>query len=373
MQRRSHRILNNAFQIGIALCLLFLAKPVTLSAQQAAAAINGTVTDASGAIIPGATITLSNSATGLSITTQTNTAGIYNFVNVMPAAYNIKVVKEGFNTLTEAGIVMQVNQTATYDFKLKVGVTQQTIEVEASAVAIESSTSELGTVINEEAVKDLPLNGRNFTQLLSLTPGASPISVAQNSGGGGGFAGNAIGSFAYPALNGQRNRSNMFLLDGVVDLGSFIGNYNVQPIVDAVQEFKVQSHNDLAEWGQAPGGIVNVVTKSGTNSYHLTVWEFLRNNDLDANGFFANSLGAPRNALKQNQFGVAGGGPVILPKLYNGRNKTFFFGAYEGYRQNVASQSTGLAPTSAQVAGNFQGFAPIYDPTTGAPFPRTNK
>ena len=194
MQRRSHRVLNNAFQIGIALCLLFLAKPVTLFAQQAAAAINGTVTDASGAIIPGATITLSNNATGVSITTQTNTAGIYNFVNVLPAAYSIKVVKEGFNTLTEAGIVMQVNQTATYVFKLKVGVTQQTIEVEGGAVAIESSTSELGTVINEEAVKDLPLNGRNFTQLLSLTPGASPISVAQNGGGGGGFAGNAIGS-----------------------------------------------------------------------------------------------------------------------------------------------------------------------------------
>jgi hypothetical protein len=239
MQRRSHRILNNAFQIGIALCLLFLANPVTISAQQAAAAINGTVTDASGAIIPGATITLSNSATGGSITTQTNSAGIYNFVNVLPAAYSIKVVKEGFNTVTEPGIVMQVNQTATYDFKLKVGATQQTIEVEATAVAIEASTSELGTVINEEAVKDLPLNGRNFTQLLALTPGASPISVAQNSGGGGGFAGNAIGSFAYPALNGQRNRSNMFLLDGVVDLGSFIGNYNVQPIVDAVQELTV--------------------------------------------------------------------------------------------------------------------------------------
>ncbi len=142
-------------------------------------------------------------------------------------------------------------------------------------MAIESSTSELGTVINEQAVQDLPLNGRNFTQLLTLTPGASPISVAQNSGGGGGFAGNAVGSFSFPALNGQRNRSNMFLMDGVVDLGSFIGNYNVQPIIDTVQEFKVQSHNDLAEFGQAPGGIVNVATKSGTNAFHVSVWEFL--------------------------------------------------------------------------------------------------
>src|SRR5580658_6674069 len=370
MERHSLRkSLSIALCLSGLICLLFLAMPVTLSAQQAAAAINGIVTDASGAAVPGATVTLSNSATGVSRTTQSNGAGIYNFVDVQPAPYTMKVVKDGFNTLTQPEIVMQVNQTATYDFKLTVGSTQQTVEVQASAVAIEASTSELGTVINEEAVKDLPLNGRNFTQLLTLTPGASPISVGQNSGGGGGFAGNAVGSFSFPALNGQRNRSNMFLMDGVVDLGSFIGNYNVQPIVDTVQEFKVQSHNDLAEWGEAPGGIVNVVTKSGTNSIHLTLWEFLRNSDLDANGFFANSLGDKRNALKQNQFGVAIGGPVVFPKLYNGRNKTFFFGGYEGYRQNVASQSTGLAPTSAQVGGNFQGFATIYDPTTGIPFP----
>jgi outer membrane receptor protein involved in Fe transport len=370
MERRSHRnLLNIALRLGSLACLLLFLMPATLSAQQAAAAINGTVSDATGSIVPGATITLSNNATGVSRTTQSNSSGIYNFVDVQPASYAMKVAKEGFSTLTQSDIVMQVNQTATYDFKLRVGATQQTIEVEATAAAIEASTSELGTVINEAAVQDLPLNGRNFTQLLTLTPGASPVSVAQNSGGGGGFAGNAIGSFSYPALNGQRNRSNMFLMDGIVDLGSFIGNYNVQPIIDTVQEFKVQSHNDLAEWGQAPGGIVNVVTKSGTNAYHIVVWEFLRNNDLDANGFFANSFGAPRNALHQNQFGVAGGGPVIIPKLYNGRNKTFFYGGYEGFRQTVAAQNTGLAPTTAQINGNFQGFHTIYNPATGNPFP----
>jgi hypothetical protein len=247
MERRSHRNLPNiALYLGSLTCLLLFLMPATLSAQQAAAAINGTVTDATGATVPGATVTLSNNATGVSRTTESNNAGIYNFVDVPPAAYSMKVSKEGFSTLTQGEIVMQVNQTATYDFKLRVGATQQTVEVEATAAAIEASTSELGTVINERAVQDLPLNGRNFTQLLTLTPGASPISVAQNSGGGGGFAGNAIGSFSYPALNGQRNRSNMFLMDGIVDLGSFIGNYNVQPIVDNVQEFKVQSHNDLA-------------------------------------------------------------------------------------------------------------------------------
>ncbi len=343
--------------------------PRSAYSQQSSATINGTVRDSSGAVIEGATITLTNLDTSVSRNSVSNSAGDYAFVDVQPASYVLKISKPGFSTLTQQGVRLSVNQTATLNFTLSVGSTQQTVTVEAAAVAIEASTSELGTVINEQAVQDLPLNGRNFTQLLTLTPGASPISVAQNSGGGGGFAGNAVGSFSFPALNGQRNRSNMFLMDGVVDLGSFIGNYNVSPIIDTVQEFKVQSHNDLSEFGEAVGGIVNVATKSGTNALHASVWEFLRNSDLDANGFFANSFGDQRNALKQNQFGVAIGGPIVFPKLYNGRNKTFFFGGYEGYRQNVASQSTGLAPTAAQLSGNFQGFNTIYNPTSGTPFP----
>jgi hypothetical protein len=335
--------------------------------QQSSATVNGTVRDESGAVIEGATITLENLDTTVSRNSVSNSTGNYVFIDVQPGVYSLKVAKPGFGSQTQQSVSLSVNQTATANFTLKVGSTQQSITVEAAAVAIESSTAELGTVINEQAVKDLPLNGRNFTQLLTLTPGASPISVAQNSGGGGGFAGNAVGSFSFPALNGQRNRSNMFLMDGVVDLGSFIGNYNVQPIVDTVQEFKVQTHNDLAEFGQAPGGIVNVATKSGTNSYHISTWEFLRNQVFDANNFFSNQLGAPRNALRQNQFGVAGGGPVWIPKLYNGKNRTFFYGGYEGFRQSVASQSTGHAPTAAELAGNFQGFNTIYNPATLTP------
>jgi hypothetical protein len=347
----------------------FLASCSLVYSQQSTAAINGTVKDASGAVVEGATISLIDVDTGVARTSVTNSAGNYVFIDILPASYTLKISKPGFSSITQPQIVLSVNQTATYNFTLTVGSTQQTVTVEAAAVAIESSTSELGTVINEESVKDLPLNGRNFTQLLTLTPGASPVSVGQNSGGGGGFAGNAIGSFSFPSLNGQRNRSNMFLLDGVIDLGSFIGNYNISPIIDTVQEFKVQTHNDLAEWGGAPGGIVNVATKSGTNVYHGTVWEFLRNDVLDANSFFSNSFGDPRNALRQNQFGASIGGPLSIPKLYNGKNKTFFYGGYEGYRQSVASQSTGLAPTAAQISGNFQGFNTIYDPTTGKPFP----
>jgi outer membrane receptor protein involved in Fe transport len=357
--------------LPISLCVLCLTAlavlvPTATYAQQSSAAINGSIKDPSGALVEGATITLTNVATEVSRSTVTNSSGDYVFVDVQPATYTMKISKTGFSSVTQQNLTMNVNQTATYDFTLSVGSTQQSVTVEAAAVAIESSTSELGTVINEQAVKDLPLNGRNFTQLLTLTPGASPVSVGQNSGGGGGFAGNAVGSFSFPALNGQRNRSNMFLMDGVIDLGSFIGNYNISPIIDTVQEFKVQSHNDLAEFGQAPGGIVNVATKSGTNSFHGSAWEFLRNEKFDARNFFL----AQRNPLRQNQFGVAAGGPVWIPKLYNGKNRTFFFGGYEGYRQSQATQSTGLAPTAAQLNGDFSGIAnTIYNPATVTPAP----
>jgi outer membrane receptor protein involved in Fe transport len=352
--------------LSAVLVSLLLFNPGSVLAQQSSASINGTVTDPSGAAVADAQITLANTETGVSRSTVSNSTGSYVFVDVNPGRYSIKVTKEGFATLTQPDFTVYVNQTATFDFHLTVGSTQQSVTVEAAAVAVQASTSELGTVINEQAVNQLPLNGRNFTQLLTLTPGASPVSVAQNSGGGGSFAGNAIGTFAFPALNGQRNRSNMFLLDGINNLGSFIGNYNFEPIVDTVQEFKVQSHNDEAEFGQAVGGIVNVVTKSGTNSFHGSLWEFLRNEKLDARNFFL----ADRNPLRQNQFGVAGGGPLWIPKVYNGKNRTFFYGGYEGFRQSQATQNLLLTPTPAQLGGDFSSISNrLYNPFSTRPDP----
>jgi hypothetical protein len=340
--------------------------PRIASTQQAAANINGIVTDSTGAVMQGATVSLTNVGTNISRDTVTNTTGNYGFVDVLPGAYTLKVSKTGFSTVSQPQFTMYVNQTATYNFTMSVGSTQQTVTVEATAVQIQASTAELGTVINTQAVNDLPLNGRNFTQLLTLTPGASPVSVGQNAGGGGGFAGSAVGSFSFPAINGQRNRSNMFLLDGINDLGSFIGNYNFEPIVDTVQEFKVQSHNDEAEFGQAIGGIVNVVTKSGTNTFHGSLWEFIRNSAFDAR----NTFQAKVNPLRQNQFGVSGGGPIWIPKVYNGKNRTFFYGGYEGFRQSQATQSLGLTPTPAQLAGDFSGInSKLYNPFTTRPDP----
>lgn len=336
--------LGNLRWCTLALAALVPFHPTSAFAEQATASINGFITDPAGEVVEGAVLTLIAVGTTGVRTTVSNHSGAYSFVSLPPASYTLKAVKDGFSTVSRQAFDLAVNQTVTYDFRLALGPKQDTVTVIATP-NIESSTGELGTVIAQQSMDELPLNGRNFTRLLTLSPGASPVSVAQNAAGGSAFAGNAIGSFSFPAVNGQRNRSNMFLLDGSNDLGSFIGNYNFAPILDTVQEFKVQSHNDEAEFGQVLGGIVNVVTRSGTNEYHGSLWEFLRNEKLDARNFFA----AARNPLRQNQFGVAGGGPLRVPKLYNGTNRTFFFGGYEGYRQSQASSTPLLAPTPAEL------------------------
>jgi len=355
-----------------ALIAVLMGFPTIVKAQRSTASINGTVRDPSGAVIPGATLTLINTQTSGRQTATTNEAGSYVILNITPGKYQLQAAKEGFTTATQADLSLEVNQTATFDFNLLVGSTSQTVKVEATAAYIQSSTAELGTAITTGAVNDLPLNGRNFTELLSLTPGVSPVSVSQNSGGGGGFVGNAIGTFTFPSVNGQSNRSNLFLLDGINDLGSFVGTYAVAPVVDGIQEFKVQSHNDIAEFGGSLGGIINTVTKSGTNVFHGSAWEFLRNNALDARNFFL----AEVTPFRQNQFGGSVGGPVILPHIYNGRNKTFFFASYQGFRNHTANQSVFLTATPQQLSGDFSGLVnsqgkviPIYNPFTTRPDP----
>ncbi|MGH9454461.1 MAG: carboxypeptidase regulatory-like domain-containing protein, partial [Terriglobia bacterium] len=258
--------------LAIVVGLAVASSPRHAFAQGATGAINGTIMDASGAVIPGADVVLRNPATGTERTAVSNQAGRYVFPQVIPGSYTLRVTKQGFNTVTENEFSLYVNQTSTHDIALAIGTATQHVTVTASATHLEASTAELGTAINQSEVNDLPLNGRNFTQLLDLTPGVSPISTAQNSCGGGGFTGNAIGTFAFPSVNGQGNRSNMFLVDGFNDYG-FVGNYAVAPILDQIQEFKVQSHNDIAAYGGALGGIVNVATKGGTSEYHGDAWE----------------------------------------------------------------------------------------------------
>jgi hypothetical protein len=195
------------FLLALGLCVGFAA---IAHAQLATATINGTVKDTTGAVIPAATVVLQDVATGVKRVVTTNGAGVYVIPDIRPGRYTLQVSKQGFITARQADFSLFVNQTATFDFTLRVGSTTQTVSVVATAAHLEASTAEIGTVINTSDVNDLPLNGRNFTELLTLTPGVSPISTAQNAGGGGQWAGQAIGSFTFPSVNGQTNRSNLF-------------------------------------------------------------------------------------------------------------------------------------------------------------------
>lgn len=320
-------------------------------AQTQSAQLNGIVTDASGAIIPGAEVKVTNTGTGVSRTGASNETGNFVFASLAPGRYRVEVSREGFRSAVIPELTLDVNQTTSVTIKLNVGQVVEKVEVQAEAAALEAATAQLGTVVTETQILDLPLNARNFTQLLTLSPGASPISVAQNNGGG---AAQRIGIIVMPAVNGQSNRSNSFTLDGIYNNGHFQGTYAVAPSVDALSQFKVQSHGDQAEFGGVTGGVVNIVSRSGTNEFHGTAYEFLRNDALDARGFFT----ARKPPLRQNQFGATIGGPVR-------RDKTFFFFSYEGYRQKNASAALYIVPTPAELAGDFsRSSRRIYNPYT---------
>jgi hypothetical protein len=347
-----------------------LLSPGSANAQLSAGSVTGTVRDASGSAVANAAVTLRNVDTTIEHKTVSNDAGNYVFLNLGPGKYALEATAPGFATKRVAEFVLAVNQTASIDISLQVGSQSEVVTISAETEQLDVSTSDLGTVIATKQVNDLPLNGRNFTQLLSLTPGVAPVSVAQNAMGGraGGFgAPISVGSaFIFPAVNGQTNRSNFFLTDGLNNFGSFQSTYSVPPIVDAIQEFKVVSHADSAQFGSVLGGVVNVVTKSGTNEYHGTAWEYVRNTAFDARNTFLKQV----TPFRQNQFGASFGGPVWIPKLYHGKNKTFFYFAYQGFRYTQNNDSLLKVPTAAQLAGDESSFpTQIYNPFSTRPDP----
>ncbi len=317
---------------------------------QTTAEITGRIADASKAVAAGATVTAVNIDKHTTRATTSNEQGYYTFNSLDPGNYQVSVQLTGFKTVTREGIKLDVNQNLRLDFELQVGQLNEKVEVVGEVAALETNTAQLGTVVTAEKIADLPLNARNFSQMLTLTPGASPISVAQNAGGG--QTTQRIGVLDFPAVNGQTNRSNSFTLDGIFNNGPFTGTYTIAPNLDALDEFKVQSHSDLAEFGGVTGGIVNIATKSGTNQLHGSLYEYMRNDALDTRGFFT----AAKPELRQNQFGGTVGGPVW-------KNKTFFFFSYEGFRQVTGSSQLGTIPTPAQIGGNFSGIAQaLFDP-----------
>ncbi len=315
------------------------------------ATLSGSVTDQSGAAVPEANITATETETGTPTRTTSDGAGNYLLPSLRPGLYNLTVEKPGFKAATFTGIQLLVNQQARLDAQLQVGEVTTTVEVTGSAPLVESTTASVGTVIGRTEVLELPLNLRRYGSLATLVPGTTPDN--------GGFANSALGSpfseTSY-AANGTRSASNDYLVDGVEAKNLTFGGFSVQPTPDAVQEFKLQTNIYSAAFGRSAGSIINLVTKSGTNGLHGSVYEFLRNDKLDARNFFATNKtdpvtgqdipGSARSKLRRNQFGFALGGPIR-------KNKTFAFGNYEALRL-VEGRSVGsFVPTAAQKDGIF--------------------
>jgi Carboxypeptidase regulatory-like domain/TonB dependent receptor len=348
-----------------------------VAAQTESGAVSGHVTDQSNAVVPDAQIEVRNTETGAVTSSRTNVDGIYVIPSLKPGNYLMTVNKVGFRSVSVTGMTLNVQDNLVRNFVLQVGSSAESVTVTADNENLQTGNSQLGTVVSERAVADLPLNGRNFTQLLTLTPGATPVSTSQGANLGsddGSTVAIPGSSFANPSIHGQWNRSAVYLLDGVINTDFRTTTYTILPIVDTIQEFKVQSHNDSAEFGTVLGGMVNLVSKSGTNSLHGSVWEFLRNDYFDARNKFTDidSNGNPKapGAFRQNEFGGAVGGPVYIPKLYNGKNKTFFYFGYEGWRyRRAANAQPYRVPTAQELSGDFSSSnllpeQTIYDPAT---------
>ena len=331
-----------------------------LPAQITTADITGTVIDSAGAVITGATITATNAANNTQRTVSTSSAGVYNVNALQPGVYSLRVEKPGFSAQLRSNIELQVAQVARFDVTLQVGSVTEVVEVQGGAPLIETDTTSLGTVIENQRILDLPLNGRNYLQLAALTPGAStaaPASFVMGLRQGG------TRSLFTLTVSGQRILFNRYLLDGLENTSPNWQSYIFLPSLDALQEFKVESGITPAEYGKNATQI-NVTTKSGTNNLHGSVWEFLRNNYFDARNYF-NPKSKPQPPFKRNQFGFTLGGPVFIPKVINGRNKLFFMVNYEGLRERKALVQPATVPPSAWVNGDFTAVTtPIYDVKT---------
>src|SRR5829696_3333398 len=300
---------------------------------QATGSITGLVTDQSGAVMPGVTVEATNAGTGVMRNSVSGADGFYSLPLLQPGRYNLKATLPGFKPVLREGVDVSVGDTSRADIKLVVGGVEESVTVAAETPLVETSHATLGITIDHQKVVELPLNGRNFTQLGTLIPG-----VVAPPGGLGGAAGDATpGGFGAATsgfnVNGMRNQSNNFLLDGASNNDTFNTGFVMRPPPDAIQEFKIQTHSYSAEFGRNSGSVVNVVTRGGTNQFHGAAWEFNRDDALQARNFFAPANQA-KPKLKQNQFGGSLGGPVV-------KNRFFGFGYYEGYR-NTRGNTTNV-------------------------------
>lgn len=322
--------------------------------------VTGTVSDATGAVVPSATITIVNTRTKVSTTTESNETGTYRIPFLPAGEYELTVEKQGFERARVSNIRLTVGLTATVNATLKTGSVQQEITISATAVQLEQESVALGNTISQKQIVELPLLGRNPYSLVLLAPGVMP------KGGAG----------AGPIINGGRSNTSEILLDGAETRNSTTNDIAYTPPLETVAEFKVYTNGYSAEFGRSGGGVLTVATRSGTNEWHGAFYEFFRNEKLNANSWTSNRVGLPRNPFRRNEYGAAIGGPVRIPKLYDGRNKTFFFFNWEQVPQRAPENILVTVPTALERGGDFSQTVTsngrqivIYDPNSTVPEP----
>jgi hypothetical protein len=338
--------------------LLVFASTITAMAQFTTARLSGTVTDSSGSAIPGAMLVVKSPDTGYTQNAISGAGGVYLFPSLPVGTYRLSVTMAGFAEYVQDGLTLTVNQSATQNISLNVGNVVQEVTVNADASLVTTESAEVGQLVNTESIVALPLNGREVQQLVFLIPGAVNVS-SQNCGSN--CEGGVIPGEQYAKINGGGSNGVYYLLDGVDYNDTYINTNMPFPSPDALEEFNVQTTNMSAVYGNATGGVVNVLTKSGSDQIHGDAFEFLRNYDMDARNYFASSP----DPLKQNQFGGTVGGPILHHKL-------FYFGSYQGTRTNTSQNGlVAFVPTQAERSGDFSDILPsiqLVDPVTGVPF-----
>lgn len=346
---------------------------IPVEAQQIAGSIVGTITDASGSVVPKAEVTITNVNTNAARQAQTDDSGNYTVPFLTAGTYRIGSAAKGFRQKTVDNALLQVGQTLRVDVQLEVGDTTQTVEVQAATASLQTENATVGSVLDAQKIVDLPLNGRNFVQLAQLIPGVQPgtpgsITVRR----GRGSIGQGDSSFGSTGMsaNGIRDTGNRYFIDGVESMDGDAFTYAFAPSIDSIAEFKVETSSYSAENGAAPGGQISLVTKSGGNQFHGALWEFNRNDALTSayNAIGGTDIKPPR--LNRNQFGGNIGGPIRIPKLYNGKDKTFFFFNWESGRQAAgAVASFRIVPTEAQRNGDLRG---LVNAQNGSPISLTD-
>jgi hypothetical protein len=333
--------------------LILMLGPLGL-AQVDTGAVLGTVRDQSGAVVPGARVTLTNEGTAFATSTTAREDGTYIFTPVRIGTYTLTAEFQGFQRVTRVHVTVDVQQQVSVDFTLVPGAVTQTVEVSAAPPLLQAQNASVGQVVASKDINELPLNGRNYVFLAQLSAG---VTFGQEDVRGE----NAHGRFT---ANGTRPTQNNYILDGLDNNTQIISiqngkDFGVLPPIDAIAEFKVQTNNYSAEFGRGAGAVMNATMKSGVNRLHGSAWEFLRNDKLDAADFFLNAANKPIGKFRQNQFGFTLGGPIVLPSVYNGKNKTFFFSDYEGLRIRQGNPFVSTVPTLAERNSGFTNFSDL--------------